>query len=94
MAETLICVFVVNVVPVKDIAPLVEVKLSAPVVSVKPLDAVRVPDEVRPPAIVCAEPKVLKIKFAAPPASGMVYTREAAGAGAVNVMVFVAPNIN
>ncbi len=50
MDETLICVFVVNVVPVKDIAPLVEVKLSAPVVSVKPLDAVTPPPNIELPA--------------------------------------------
>ena len=50
-----------------------------------------VPVSVSPPAMVCADPNVLKIKLAAPPASGSVYTREAAGAVALIVVVLVVP---
>ena len=44
------------------------------------------------PAIVCV-PAVIT-KLAAPPASGIVYVRDAAGAGEVIVVVFVMPNTN
>jgi hypothetical protein len=72
VAVTNRAVFVVNDVPVRAMAPDVLVKFNAPVVSVSPFDAVRRPDEVSPPAIVCAVPDVLIIKLAAPPASGIV----------------------
>ncbi len=90
-----IAVFVVNDVPVNDIAPEVLVRFKAPVVNVKPLDTVNKPDNVSPPAMVCADPNVLIIKSAEPPASGIVYVLEASGMGVgdVIVIVFVVPKI-
>jgi hypothetical protein len=94
VADTVIWVFVVNVVPVSEMAPDVDVRFREPVVSTRPFDAVKVPEDVSPPAIVCAEPNVDKIKLAAPPASGMVYVLETAGAVALIVVVFVVPNLS
>jgi hypothetical protein len=65
-------VFVVNEVPERDIAPEVLVRFNAPVVRVKPFEAVKSPEEIKPPATVCAAPKVLIIKSALPPASRIV----------------------
>ncbi len=72
MDVTLIAEFVVNEVPVNAIAPEVLVKFNAPVLSVNPDEAVSKPEDVKPPAMICVDPKVLIMKFAAPPASGMV----------------------
>ena len=69
-------------------------KSTFPDVTVRPLEAVRVPDEVRPPAIVCAEPKVLIMKSASPPASRIVYVLAAEKVGAVKVTVLVTPKRN
>ncbi len=69
-----------------DTVPFAVLTNAPLIVVILPLDAVR------PPAIDCPLPDVDMMKLAAPPASGIVYVREATGAGLVIVVVKVVPN--